>query len=68
MLKRLKNGIVVLAMMSAVSACASTSVQPILNECLWTELITPTDSDIDTMSDALVEQILNHNDKYTSNC
>ena len=55
-----------LLLMSAVSACGATQV--IQTECLFVETIRPTRHDVDVISDALVEQILRHNEKVAEFC
>ena len=39
-----------------------------LTECVWAQPIIPTDADVDVISDSLVEQLLNHNDKFEEHC
>lgn len=56
----------ILVLSLAVTGCAKT--QAIIKECVWTDIIKPTNKDVDVISDSLVEQILNHNDKYKQFC
>lgn len=56
----------ILALSVAVSGCSTT--QAMMSECLWTSTIQPTFNDVTDMSDHLVGQILNHNDKYKEFC
>ena len=56
----------ILVLTLVVTSCANTQV--VQNECIWDSVINPTDSDITAMSDQLVKQILDHNDKYVEFC
>lgn len=50
--------------MLGAASCANTAVEPaptIQTECLWVEIIRPTQGDVDRISQQLVDQILRHN-------
>ena len=52
--------------MIAAAGCASTT--PARTECVWVKPILVTPRDADVISDSLVQQILDHNDKYVEIC
>lgn len=53
--------------MLTVSGCGTSSLV-IQSECLWVEIIRPTNADVDVISNQLVEQLLRHNELVELEC
>lgn len=68
MLQRLRAWLIALLTTVLVIAASGCENTPISDYCLIASQIRPTSADVDVISDALVEQILTHNEQHAKLC
>lgn len=56
------------SLLFATPGCTDIQTVTVDSGCHWTKPIRPKPSDLDTMSDSLVEQILSHNETGIRRC
>jgi hypothetical protein len=54
--------------MLSVTSCGDIQVKPIVDGCIVFSIIRPSESDVDAITEGLLDQLLLHNQNYEDNC